>query len=235
MWPFGQKKHERVIISLTPQNLTCCWLKQTKKDNKIQIKAYKRIPLRQLEFSQAIIFNPTLLKHQIKTFLDTYRLHKLPAALSVTGPKIIEKIVQVKTTSPTTQELAMPELQTLTWDSMYLCPSQRGGFDFFVCGIKPEHLFSYQLLALSAGANITTIATEQLAHLHLYRHCHGDSFRQSKLSLDLLQQRYDPGALSSVDTLESLLSPDQAFDVDLHREHPFLGASLGLFLSEGRA
>jgi len=233
MWPFSRKKYERVTISLSPQNITCCWLERSQKnEGAIYLKAYARTPLKQLEFSQAIIFNPTLLKKQIRSFLQTHRLQSTPAVLAVSGPKIVEHVIQTKTTTPTVQELGLPELRTLTWDSIYLCPSQKGGFDFFVCGMKPEYLFSYQLLAMSAGANITTIATEQLAHLQLYRHRQETLFRKSKLSLDLLQQRYNPSSLSSVEELESLLSLDEATGIDLSKEHTFLGTSLGLFLSE---
>ena len=126
----------------------------------------------------------------------------------------------------------MPELQTLSWDSVYLCPSQKSGFDFFVCGMKPEHLFAYQLFAFSCNLNLTTITTGHLAHLHLYKTVRGNRFRQSQLSLDLLAKRYDMGLLVTQQTVEDLLYIDPELNVDLKSEYKFLGTTLGLFLSE---
>ena len=235
MWSFNQKRNELITISLTPQNLTCSWIARSKgKKATARLKAYTRIPIKQFEFSQAVLFNPTRIKHHITAFIQEQQGANIPVALSVSGPKVFEKIIHLNTASPTAQEFGLPELQTLNWDATYLCPSQRSGFDFFVCGIKPEHLFSYQLLALSADINLVTIATEQLAYLQLYKHLRGDTFRQSTLSMDLLAQRYNPHSLCNADTVEDALAIDHHLAIDVHKEYSFLGTCLGLFLSEGK-
>ena len=234
MWPFGQKKNELLTISLTPQNLTCSWITRSKGGKTTsRLKAYTRIAIKQFAFSQAVLFNPTIIKKHITTFIKEHNAAHIPVAFSVAGPKVFEKIVHLNTACPTTQEFGLPELKNLNWDAVYLCPSQRNGFDFFVCGIKPEHLFSYQLLALSSDINLVSITTEQLAHLQLYKYVHGDTFRQSTLSLDLFAQRYNPHSLCNANTLESILSIDHHLAIDIHKEYSFLASCLGLFLSEG--
>ena len=234
MWPFGQKRNELVTISLTPQNLTCSLIAQSKeKKTTSRLKAYTRIPIKQFAFSQAVLFNPTIIKNHIIKFIKEQNAAHIPAAFSVAGPKVFEKIVHLNTASPTTQEFGLSELKNLNWDAIYLCPSQRNGFDFFVCGIKPEHLFSYQLLALSADINLITLTTEQLAHLQLYKYVHGDTFRQSTLSMDLLAQRYNPHSLCNANILEDVLTIDHHLTIDVNKEYPFLASCLGLFLSEG--
>jgi len=234
MWPFGRKKNELVTVSLTPQNLTCSWIERAhNKRSAHRLMAYTRVPLKRLEFAQALLFNRTVIKKHIISFLQKHHLKNEPVALSVSGPKVFEKIVLTKTASPTIKEYEIPELHTLNWNSMYLCPSQREGFDFFVCGMKPEHLFSYQLLAQSSGINVVAITTGQLAHLHLYKHMQGDTFRQSQLSMDLLANRYDLHSLCNANTIAQSLNISEELGIDLNKEYPFLSTTLGLFLYEG--
>ena len=236
MWPWGRKNSELVTISLTPQNLVCSLIGPGRGPTaKSFLKAYVRIPLRRLELAQALLFNQTSIKQHIVDFIRTTGLENPPIALALSGPKILEQVVQIPESSPTDSSFNIPELQMLNWDCAYLCPSQRGGFDFFVCGMKPEHLFSYQLLGHSANINLVTITTQQLTHLHLYKHLQGKAFRQSQLSLDLLQQRYDPHALFDATAIENTLVINPKLGVDLLKEYSFLGTHVGLFLSEQNA
>lgn len=234
MWPFGRKKNELVTVSITPQNLSCSWIeKLSNRQAPYTLMAYTRTPLKQLEFSQAVVFNPTIIKKHITSFLKKHHLIGRPVVLSVSGPKVLEKIVLTKTASPAIDEYNIPKLCTLNWNSLYLCPSQKGGFDFFVCGMKPEHLFSYQLLAQSSGINIAAIVTGKLAQLHLYKHLQGSAFRQNKLSLDLLSQKYELNSLFNSNTIEQSMSISKELGIDINKEYPFLTTNLGLFLSEG--
>lgn len=234
MWPFTRKQNELVTISLTPHHLTCCLIEQSqKKDTLHLVKAYTRFPLHHLEFAQAVLFNPTVIKQQITQFLTNAGLSYPRVALSISGPRVFEQIVQTHEASATKTSFALPELETLTCDCSYLCPSQKGGFDFFVCGIKQEHLFSYQLLAHATNIDLVTITTGQHALLQLYKHTRGTSFRQSQLSLDLLANKYDPNALYDATTITQSISIHPSLHIDVAKDYHVLGTHVGLFLSEG--
>jgi len=234
MWPFNRKKHKLFTISLTPQNITCTVLKRKKNSSKqaCRLLAYERTPLKQLEFAQAIPFNLTVLKKIIGDFVKKNQLETTESVLSISGPRVFEKIVTLAKSHPKKEEFNLPELETLHWDFLYLCPSAKNGFDFFVCGMKPYHLFSYQLLAHHCGIQLSTLTTGKLAHLHLYKHLQADGFRQAKLSLDLLAQRYDLEALLTEKDIINAIDLPSETSVDLQKEYPFLKSSLGLFLSE---
>ncbi len=236
MWPFNQQKSEYLTISLTPQNLVCTLIdKSQNKKNQINIKAHERTTLKHLEFSQSVLFNPTRIKNLITTFIKKNHIKKnILVALSLSGPKIFEKVVQLNSPSPKLQDFTFPELQNLNWSSVYLCPSERDGFDFLICGMKPEYLFSYQLLALSCQLNLKTITTGGHAQLHLYKYLNGTKFRQSQLSLDMISHRYNLNSLVTYDKIINILNTEQIPTVDLQKEYLFLSANLGLFVSEGK-
>jgi len=227
MWPFGQKKNKRTTISLTPKTISFCVFEQA---TKYSVLLYSRFPLQNFEYTQAILFNPTALKKIIKTFFKQHNLEQMPVAISVAGPKIIETIVQTKTASPYPGELDKG-LKKLNWDSLYLCPSQKGGFDFFVCGIKPEHLFSYQLLGHTCNINVQTIMTEQLSQLYLYKKLKDEKFRQTQLSKDLMEQQYNLYNICSADTVEQKIEINPLLGIDFEKEQRFLKTHLGLFVS----
>ncbi|MCK5632823.1 hypothetical protein KAH94_03680, partial [bacterium] len=78
MWPFRQKQNEVITISLTPQNIICSLIEAPKKNEiTYKLNAYKRIPLKQFEFSQAIVFNTKIIKHHITSFLKTVAKKKV--------------------------------------------------------------------------------------------------------------------------------------------------------------
>jgi len=230
MWPFSQKIHKLFTISLTPQTITCAVLQAQK--NSYMLSAYERTPFKQLEFAQAIPFNISKLKKIIKTFAQQHKLQQTQAALSISGPPVLEKVVTLATAHPQKEDFDLPDLEAFNWDFLYLCPSQKKGFDFFVCGIKPHHLFSYQLLAKQCDLQLATLTTGQLTHLHLYKYLQADTFRQAKLSLDLLQQRYDVKTLLTKKDLCKAISVSPELSVDLQKEYLFLKSALGLFLAE---
>lgn len=232
MWPLKRKLNKLLTISLTPQNITCCVIKADRfKKKRCTVCAYERTPLKHLEFAQAIPFNVSKLQKIITEFVQKNQLEQTQAAISVSGPPVFEQIVTVAQAHPQKKDFDLPELDNFNWDYLYLCPSQKNGFDFFLCGVKPHHLFSYQLLAQKCGVNLKTLTTGQLAHLYLYRFLHQDQFRQAKLSLDLLKQRYEMHALCEQQNLHDFVSvADEA--CDLQKESVFLKPALGLFLSE---
>lgn len=233
MWPFTKKQNDLITIYLTPQYLTCCHMQQSAHQTSPHVQSYLKVPLKHLEFAQALVFNPTVLKHHVTQFITNTGLHYPPVALALSGPRIFEQIVQTHEAVVTPNSFDTLELATLSWDCSYLCPSQKGGFDFFVCGIKPEHLLSYQLFAHAASLNIVAITTGQHAQLQLYQKIHGSAFRQSQLSLDLRAQKYDPANLIDVDLLKQSLTLNPSLQIDMTKDCQLLSTHAGLFLSEG--
>jgi len=233
MWPFSKKKHRLLVVSLSPQHLVCSVLeKSNKKDFQCALLAYERTSLKRLEFAQAIPFNTTSLKNMITRFIKKHQLQNIESALSVSGPRVLEKIITVTNAHPEKKDFNLPELKTAQWESLYLCPSQKNGFDFFVCAMEPYHLFSYKLLAQQCGMHLTTLTTAKLAHLYLYKYLHAQQFRQAKLSLDLLQQRYDVHTLCPEKDVIDAVEFHLKTPIDAKREALFLKSSLGLFLAE---
>jgi hypothetical protein len=235
MWPFTKKTNNVVTIYLTPQQLSCCHMKQSSPGTtETRVHSYLNIPLTHLEFEHALLFNPTLLKQYITNFIATTGLKRPSVALALSGPHILEKIVHTHEAVASPEAFNIPDLASLSWDASYLCPSQQGGFDFFVCGIQPEHLFSYQLFTQGTHLTITTLSTGQHALLQLYKHLHGSTFRQSQLSLDLKKHQYNPSALVDTATILRNLTIRPELHLDVTNESHMLGTHLGLFLSEGK-
>jgi len=230
MWPFSRKKNDLVTVSLTPQNITCSCI-NTGEQTPV-LKAYKRIPLKHLEFAQAIPFNQTKLSKEIALFLTEHQLHDVDLVLALSGPKIFETVITLQESSPERSDFDFPGMQEMNWNFAYLCPSGRNGFDFFVCGMRQEHLLSYQLLLHRCKASVATITAGKLAYLHLYKNIKGASFRQSELSLDLLHHRYDLTSLVNAELLAKSIEIHPNLQLDLTTEHTFLSQSLGLFFSE---
>jgi len=230
MWPWGQKKNNFVSISLSPQNISCCLARQSKRGGKITIKAYERTNFASLEFEKSIVFNPTNISHHIKKFIKKYDIEKPKVAFSVSGPNIFEKTVTLSKSAPKKTDFTFPELKNINWNHTYLCPSTKGGFHFYVHGMAKETLFQYRLLAIKSGLKPHAITTKTNAYLQLYKYVKGKKFTQNQLAIDLSENHYDMQSLLPIKTLEENFNFDTK--IDLKNEMLFLSINLGLFLVE---
>ena len=139
MW--SKRKNNIISILINPQNLVLCWAQEIPHVHKILIKSYKKELFTSLEFEKSIVFNPTKISKSICTFIKENKIARPILAMAVTGPNIFEKIINLSTSSPQKEDFKIPQIELSNWNSTYLCPSLKNGFDFYVCGMKREHLF----------------------------------------------------------------------------------------------
>jgi hypothetical protein len=187
----------------------------------LALKAYRSIPFDNFECHQSVLYNPSYLKHQIQTFLDQYNLQHAWSCIALSGPGIIENIVNIAKASPQPADFRSPTLKKIMWDYRYLYPHDDAHYAFYVCGIS-RHLFAqYQLLAISCRLSPLVITTERMVHLRLYKQFYGAAFRHSQLAKDMRLHN---------NQIENLCSPSM-----LHRfvrMHPpvDVAVAFGLFL-----
>jgi len=224
MWPL-YKKPKLITVTLSPGYMSLSLMQITKQ---IEIQAYQKIDLKNLEFENSILFNFTKIAHIIKTFLNTHNLKNATMAVSLVGPHIREKSITVATASPSKDMLKIDNIKNMQWKHTYIGPSLQNGFDFYVCGIKRELLFQCNLLAIKSGTKLSAITTPKVAHIQLYKHLKGELFSQTKLAIDL-SKNYEvlPLLLSEA---EKKITPGPDLSIDLKKEIPALSTHIGLFL-----
>jgi hypothetical protein len=169
------------------------------------LHAYQAIPLQHLELEQLKIFNPTALQHYITDFLNTHNVRDAFIACTLNGPGVYERFIPMHTATPKLDDFLLPEKQRYFWDYRYAYPIEHGRSMFYVSGIQKELLFQYKLLAIANDLNITTISTQRSALLSLYKFQQGDTFRTSKLAIDMLSHHNMPEQLFCADSLGRLL------------------------------
>jgi len=228
MWPFRQIEPELVTVSLTPQAINLCWI--TKEKNNTHTKAYKTILFKNLEFEKSTIFNLSKISATIKHFVSSNNIRKPLLALAVSGPNIIEKVITLSTSNPSDTDFNLPQQHNLQTQHSYLGPSIHNGFDFYVCGIKRDALFQYNLLAIKAGLTPISITTQTAAHLQLYRQIKGNTFRQSQLTLDLARNNNDIlHALDLKQIVQAYNIPD-LIQSKCKNDYTDIATNIGLFL-----
>jgi len=228
MWP--RRKSNIVSVSINPQNLILCWAQDNKKSKEIVIKSYKKEMLTSLEFEKSIVFNPTKISNIISTFIKKQAIGKPIISLAVAGPNVFEKIVNLPTSSPQKKDFAIPETHNINWNSRYLCPSLKSGFDFYVCGMSPENLFQYKLLAIKSGNRLSCVTTERSALLQLYKHVKKEAFTQGQLAIDLGKTNYDLKTFFTPNIISNNITLDSKLAINLTEEIGNVATSIGLFL-----
>ncbi len=231
MWPLAPIKNELVTITLSPQYITCSWIQPHNKRTPFALAAYQKTALDHLELEQSIIFNPTKIQQYINNFLEQYNLNNAFVACSCAGPGIREKIITLNIASPKPKDLTSAGLKKIMWDYRYLHPVHNNQFAFYVCGISRELLFQYKLLAIALGINLTTITTEFMALLHLYKYLYGNAFRYSQLAIDMQKHNNKLEKNFTHETIRRMLHISSDITLDLYQEAPFLLKSLGLLLT----
>jgi len=233
MWPLPAISSQSVTISFSPCNLVCSWF-QENKDETYTLKAHQRIPLHNLELEKATIFNPSFLGKAITQFLHEYHLEDASVYASVKGPIIFEKIVSLPTSSPEPGDFRHLELKKQIWDYIYLYPTATGQFSFYLCGIKRDLLFQYQLLAIKNKINLISLAPYTLSLLHLYKYLQGNQFRHSQLGCDLMNNQHQAEQLFTPEMIKQVVIKDPTISIELDSEIPFLLDTLGLFVTRNQ-
>ena len=229
MWPLPTINNELLSISLNDTALTCSWIQSTKNSTPTMLKAYASYPLNNLEYHNALVFNPTYLTHCIQNFIHQNHLEHAYCMLSISGKSIVEAITTLPIASPQPTDFSFTKLRNLLWDYRYLYPNNNDQFDFYVCGITQSLLVQYQLMAIALPVNLLVITTELMALLNLYKRQYGPTFRHSQLARDMMRHNNDIHQLFTLDTIRRNLAIKPSLSIDIEQEKLGLLLALGLF------
>ncbi len=232
MWPMPPFNKRCIIIHFSPHHITCSWFEH---NNKATLKAYKTVPLENLELERLIIFNPSRISNIIQSFLDEHHLKHACSLFCLNGPSLKQQIVTCKaaTFSPEKLELStdfIQEWEGIIWDYSYLYPSHDGKYVFYIAGISRELLFQYQLLAMQNHLNLTAISPEAIGLLSLYKIHKGAQFRHSQLGIELNRHNNDIAKMFDEKILRDIAHSITA-EITTKTYTTALLASLGLFLT----
>ena len=223
MW-FKKTAYKKVIsIILEPTYLVCAYLEFSTKNQPCILHAHQRITLTQTGLNSNIIFNPTMLKTYIQTFIDSNQTDNAYVVFAMRGPCIVEEMVTFDSSTPqqkdfiqyyqnlySTDEVKLDSsyrpLQKMIWDYLYLYPTGNGFFRFYFTGMPPELLFQYKLFFRALKLNIITLTTPLYALLHVYKQIQGSSFRQSQLGYDMEFHKHRLEKICTPDTIARLIN-----------------------------
>jgi hypothetical protein len=165
MWFDKQQIKEFVALAFKPQYLAYAHIKKNVDHNVAHyaMENYTHIPLTNLELEHQIIFNPTALSKQLDALLHIHKNIYTEIRISLEGPSIVEKIIERNITA---EKDCSEQFKHLVWHDTPLSPSHS-----YLCGIRRELLFQYQLLAIANNFEITCITTSTMSLLNCYQKC----------------------------------------------------------------
>jgi hypothetical protein len=244
MWLIPALEHKIVSIDFSPEALVCSWiessfaplslrLQRTRKateDGPLVLRAYKRFPLNNLELEKLILFNPTIIKEYICSFLEEHNLSDAFIAFILHGPTVVEQFVAMPTSTPHYADFGITnKTHSLLWEYRYLYSNDHGQFVFYVYTIPRPIILQYQLLAIAARCNLITMTTRTTMLLSAYKNIFGVVFRRSQLAVDMMRCNNNIEDIITIDTLNRIVN---FAGVCTASERLYCATALGLFCSE---
>lgn len=227
MWPWRQRTHPVMTITLDDTSLKCSWIEQRVNSATYVIRAHQHTPLDPIAVASRM-YHPTLLQHQIQSFIAAHQLQNAYVLMAVAGQGIIESLVTVPTANPQPEDFAFAKLKKVLWHRAYLYPHDDGLHTFYVGGISRQLLFQYQLLAINLRLNLIAIIPERWVLLHLYEYVQGAAFRRSALAHAMEQHHNNIHALQSSDILQRIIRVPTTL---LPINYASLASDVGLFIA----
>src|SRR5438309_9995504 len=130
MLPISALEHKLVSIDFSPDSLVCSWIEKT--NNGLILRAYKRFPLTNLELENLVVFNPTVIKKYIRSFLEEHNLADAFIAFIVHGPNVDEQFIAMPTSTPHYTDFGITNnARSALWEYRYLYPNDHGQFVFY--------------------------------------------------------------------------------------------------------
>lgn len=232
MWPIPALEHKIVSVSFAPDAVVCSWIEKAKNGTApLIMRAYKRYPLTNLELTNLVLFNPTVIKQHITSFLHMHNLTDAFVAFIVHGPSVVEQFVAMPTSTPHRTDFAISSTaRSVLWEYRYLYPNDHGQFVFYVYTVPRSLVLQYQLLAIAAQCNLITITTQTMALLSAYKNIFGAAaFRRSQLAVDMMRCNNNIGDLITVDAVRRMVSGTASIAIT---DRLYSSAAVGLFCSE---
>jgi len=234
MWPLPRVQNEKVIITFDPQAISCSWISTTTKSQTYVLRAYKRINFEQLEAEKLILFNPTHIYSVITDFLTTHSLANAFISFALSGPGIIESIVELPMACPQPKDFAPYNLNKCIWNYYYLFPKKNTLHAFYIGGISRHLLFQYKLLAINCSLNLQQITTRHMSLIHLSRTITTTSFKHGNVIQDRDSYLNQLEQSLTAEVIKNNLQLDSEIKIDINDEAPFLGTALGSIVHGGK-
>jgi hypothetical protein len=230
MWPIFAFANKFVAIFLAQDALSCYWIEKTDHGTApLVLRAYKNYPLNNLELANLILFNPTVIKKHITSFLQEHNLEDAFVAFILDGPVIAEQFVAMPTSTPHRTDFSVAHSASVLWEYRYLYPNDDGQFVFYVYSVPRSLILQYKLLAIATQCNLITMTTQTMALLSAYQNVFGPAFRRSQLAVDMMRCNNNIAELVTADALRRMVSGTAAIkEVDTL----LCAAAAGLFCSE---
>lgn len=228
MWPIPAIKYEFVSISFSQDSVVCCWLQNTKVGTApLALRAYRRYPLNNLEIHDLVIFNPTIIKFYISSFLNEYNLRDAFITFCLDCSEAEEKFMSMPTSTPHYADFGITQTRGMQSEYRYVYPHHNDQYVFYVYAVPRSLILQYELLAISLQCNLVGITTQSAAILESYKNIFGSAFRKSQLAVDMMKHDNNVESLISVDALRRMISVDA--DIDLKKEKLFITVACGVF------
>lgn len=207
MWPMFAFAHKFVAIFFTEDALSCYWMEKTDQGAApLTLRAYKSYPLNNLELEHLILFNPTVIKKHITSFLQEHDLSDAFVAFALQGPAVTEQFIAMPTSTPHRTDFTISNSAHVLWEYRYLYPNDDGQFVFYVYSVPQSVVLQYKLLAIAMQCNLITMTTQTMALLSAYQHMFGSAFRRSQLAIDMMRCNNNIGEVFTMDALRRMVN-----------------------------
>lgn len=228
MWPIPTLDNDVVSVFFSQNNLVCCWIeKAQEKVAPLILRAYKRYPLDNLELHKLILFNLTIIKQHIVSFLKEHGIQNAFITFCLDGSGVEEKFVAMPTSTPHRSDFGIAQSSTIQWEYRYLYPNDHGQYVFYVYVVPRSLILQYQLLAIATYCNLIVITTKHMALLSSYKNIFGTAFRRSQLAVDMMSCNNNIDDLISIDAIRRMVKVPSV--INILEERPFIAVACGLF------
>ncbi len=225
--------NELVSIIFQPHQITLSHIQRSKNATQLHLHAYTQIALDNLELEKLVIYNPTRIKAHINTFLSTHNINNAFILCALSGPGVFERYISLPTAHAQPNDFnATAELKNLNWEYTYVYATDTAQSMYYVCGITPQMLLQYQLLAVSTPFNVLKITTKRMALHNIYKYMYGAAFRQSQFALDMMQHNNMIEYIFSQDTLGRIVHIPGHITVNKQHEITNILSACGLISAQ---
>lgn len=230
MWPIPTLERELCTISLSADSIACSWVQKTDKGRApLFVHAYQRHNFDVAEFERNVLFNPTVIKRQIVSFLREYNKNNAFVTMSLDGVAVIERFVALSSSTAHLADFSFAQSSNNVWGYRYLYPNDHGQFIFYVYSVPRSLILQCQLIVSSVSCNLITLTTKNMALFNAYKYLFGAAFRTSQLAIDMIRHNNEMDKLIAVDVLKRIV---QTHQVDIAQERLYIAQACGLFCDE---
>src|SRR5690606_238557 len=110
-----------------------CWIeKKSMQNNFLNLKAYERHQLHNLEIENLILFNPTKIKNIIAAFLSVYKKNNAFISISLDGFGLSEQFITLPTSTPQLTDFGISSTGNFLWGYRFMYQNNDGQSVFYL-------------------------------------------------------------------------------------------------------